>query len=216
MSLIWKDHFTKYLTMQRNYKIFTADILEKIINSNKKEIQLINYYLKKTPLKVLDIGCGIGIYDLALHDFYKKNIIFYLLDKTTTPDEEKKIYYGYREKGSFYNNLDYTQDFLVSNGIDEKNLHLISVDNNIDITNQYLQNNLTNIDLIISIISCGFHYPIKIYLDTIHKILDNNGILCLHCRNIPENLPLLESKFNILWPEKEGIREGSFLICNKK
>jgi len=190
-------------------------MLEDLVRQQQKEINIINSFLKNHPSQILDIGCGLGIYDLALYDFYKKDIKFILLDKTTTNDDEKKIHYGYREKAAFYNNLDYTKDFLQSNCIDEKHMEIISVNDNQNITNEYLKNNLSNIDLVISIISWGFHYPVETYLDTVYQIISDHGILCLQCRNIGKNLPILQSKFNILWPDVKKIREGSLLICQK-
>jgi len=215
MHFVWKDRFNKYIQLQRNHKTFSERMLEKLIKQQQKEIERINFYLGKKPQKVLDIGCGLGIYDLALYDFYKEDIKFYLLDKTSSEEEEKNTFYGHRDKGSFYNNLDYTKEFLQLNGINENNIELINVEDDIDTTNEYLQKNLSDIDLIISIISWGFHYPIKTYLDTVYNIISDNGILCLHCRNLKENLPLLKSKFNILSPINEKIRDGSFLICKK-
>jgi SAM-dependent methyltransferase len=215
MGFIWKDKFNKYIKLQRNHKIFTNEMLEQLIRKQQEEIKIINSYIKEKPQSILDIGCGLGIYDLALQDFYKTNIKYYLLDKTTTPSEEKNVYYGHREKGAFYNNMDYTKDFLVTNGISENNIECIMVNDNNDVTNNYLREKLSNIDLVISIISWGFHYPIKTYLDTVHQILNANGLLCLHCRNINENLPILMSKFEILYPTMNSIKEGSFLICKK-
>ncbi|XWV26184.1 hypothetical protein QJ857_gp0894 [Tupanvirus soda lake] len=216
MTFIWKDHFTKYITLQRNHKTFTVEMLENLIRKQQSEIDIINTFLKEKPKTVLDIGCGLGIYDLALHDFYKSNIKFHLLDKTTTSNEEKKVYYGHREVAAFYNNLEYTKEFLSLNGINEENINCITVENDIDITKNYLKENLTNIDLVISIISWGFHYPIKTYLDTVYDILSDDGLLCLHCRNLSQNLPQLLTKFDILSPTMNDIKEGSFLICKKK
>lgn len=221
MPFVWRDAYNKYIRLQRNNKKFNVKMLTKLISTQQNEISTINNYLKKSPAQILDIGCGLGIYDLALHDFYSKkfgseNIVFHLLDKTTTELEEKNVYYGYREKGAFYNNLDYTKEFLILNGIKENQINCITVDNNLALTNNNLRTNLSNIDLVISIISWGFHYPITVYLDTVYNILADDGLLCLHCRKLSENLPLLESKFDIVFPPKKSIRDGSFLIMKKK
>ena len=57
-----------------------------------------------------------------------------MLDKTTTPEEEKNIYYGYFQIAAFCNNLNYTKEFMVMNGIPSKNVICINVDNNIEKT----------------------------------------------------------------------------------
>jgi hypothetical protein len=216
MSFIWKKHYDKYMMLQRNHKKFTPELLEKLVRQQQKEITIINSFLKTPPATILDIGCGLGIYDLAIHDFFKGEILFYLLDKTTTTEEEKSVYYGHYETAAFYNNLNYTKEFLMLNGIAEQNINCINIDNDINTANDYLQKNLSNIDLVISIISWGFHYPIKTYLDTVYNILSNNGLLCLHCRHLDENLTVLLTKFEILAPQHDNIKEGSFLICKKR
>lgn len=216
MTFVWKSHFDKYLALQRNHKTFDARMLEDLIKTQQISIGTIYQFLGRIPKTVLDIGCGLGIYDLAIHDYFKDDIKFYCLDKTTTESEEKKVYYGYRQKASFYNNLDYTKEFLTINGIPDENIHCLSVDSDLTVTNQMLLNQLSNIDLVISIISWGFHYPLNVYLDTVYQILAKDGLLCFNCRNLEENLPLLLEKFVIVSPSKDPIKNGSFLICRKK
>lgn len=212
MNLVWKEEYNRYVTLQRNHKTFNAEMLEKLINDQQKQIKIIDYYLEKRPSKILDIGCGLGIFDLALSKYYGNNIDYYLLDKTTTKSEEKKVYYGYREKASFYNNMDYTKEFLTLNGIDESKINLLFVDENI---NEELRNKLSNIDLIISIISWGFHYPVNVYLETVHQILADDGLVCFNCRNLTENIPSIQTKFNIVYPTLNNITEGCLIICKK-
>ena len=232
MLFIWKNHFDKYLMYQRNHKHFTNEMLEKLIRTQQKDIKVIDSFLKSKPLKVLDIGCGLGIYDLAIYDYFNRdnNLTFYLLDKTTSAAEEKNIHYGYRPVASFYNNLDYTTELLNINGIPKNNIQCISVDNEIAPCNQPAlggQGDLTlttkklaalsEVDLVISIISWGYHYPISTYLDVVYKILKSDGLLCLHCRD-KDDLALLQTKFTILYPDTstKPIRLGSFIMCRKK
>lgn len=206
----WDKKFDRYVTLQRNHKTFDAKMLTDTIKLQQKEIATINLFLKRKPKTVLDIGCGLGIYDLAMHDFYGPGIDFYMLDKTTTTEEESNVFYGYKEKGAFYNNLDYTREFLELNGVDSEKIHIISVDETEKIEA------IPKLDLIISIISCGFHYPLSTYFDRIVKLVKDDGLFCFHCRCIEENLPLLETRFHILWPKRTLVKNGSFLICRKR
>jgi SAM-dependent methyltransferase len=213
-NLIWKPEYNKYLQLQRNHKNFNSDMLDSLIQRQKCEIAEISKYLIRTPRTVLDIGCGLGIYDLAIDKFYSEPINYYLLDKTTDASEESNVFYGYQQVGAFYNNLDTTTDFLTSNGIEKDRLHMLSVASSNETTNIMLQNTLQNVDLIISIISWGFHYPVSTYLDTVDKILAPDGIVCFHCRSLVENIPLIQTKFQILYPSK--LTEGCLIICQKK
>lgn len=199
------------MTLQRNHKSFNEKMLTDTIKLQQKEIATINMFLKRKPKTVLDIGCGLGIYDLAIHDFYGPGVDFYMLDKTTTEQEESNVFYGYKKTGAFYNNLDYTKEFLEMNGVDPDKIHVISVDEG---KGKLLET--PKLDLIISIISCGFHYPLSTYFDEITQLVKDDGLFCFHCRGLEENLPLLETRFQILWPKRNLIKSGQFLICRKK
>lgn len=212
----WDSKYDRYITLQRNHKSFNEEMLTNTIRLQQKDIAVINSFLKRKPKNILDIGCGLGIYDLALHDFYGPGINYYLLDKTTQSDEEAKVFYGYRKQGAFYNNMDYTRSFLESNGIDSENINLLNVKETTPETNALLIEKVPKLDLVISIISCGFHYPLSTYFDTIVQLLKDDGLLCFHCRGLEENYPLVESKFHVLWPRRNAVKSGSFLICRKK
>lgn len=126
-------------------------------NLQQQNILTIDSFLTNQPIKILDIGCGLGIFDVAVYDYYGRNnnIKFYMVDKTTSSAEEKKIYYGYRPVASFYNNLDYTKEFMNINGIPNENIVCISVDNDIEKTKNKVKNMISDVDLVISIISWG-------------------------------------------------------------
>ena len=56
---------------------------KKICRKYYKSYYSIKKYLPKNPLKILDIGCGLGILDIFLfcHYYANPNIKFYLCDK---------------------------------------------------------------------------------------------------------------------------------------
>lgn len=118
---------------------------------------------------VLDVGCGMAGINLMLD---KPDATFYLFDKTQI---EKRIYYGFNRTGCFYNSLEEAANFLKENGMVGKIC-------SIDIASGGKIDALTNIDLVISLISWGFHYPIPTYINDVNKILAQNGIIIVDLR----------------------------------
>ncbi|MCP3941554.1 MAG: hypothetical protein GY710_08745 [Desulfobacteraceae bacterium] len=160
-------------------KMYLADM--------KKEYQSIKKFLPDDCSKILDIGCGVAGIDIFLNQHYlNKDVNFYLLDKSHI---EEKVYYMYEEKGAFYNSLNIAKQTLVNNGVKKNNVHLIEATpkNDIKIDN--------GIDLVLSLISWGFHYPVNIYLEKVYKLLGDGGTLILDIRKDTEGFNLLTQKF---------------------
>lgn len=151
-----------------------------------KEYLIIKSYLPEHVSSVLDIGCGIGGIDALLAAHYDfRNIYFYLHDKTKV---DRNIHYGYEKTGSFYNSLLVAKDLLVMNGVSEDFI-ILSEANGGEILAQ------NKIDLIISLISWGFHYPIHVYLDRVHELLSQRGVLIVDVRKGTEGEKEIEKIF---------------------
>jgi len=152
------------------------DISEEYLTSLRQDYDSIKDYIGE-PKKVLDIGCGIGGIGLFLDNLAEE---FYLFDKT---GENKDLYYGYKPEGCFYNSLELAEKFLRDNGF-KSNLTLLDLSEGQNISN------LKDIDLVISLISWGFHYPVKTYLKQVDNLLSENGKIIIDLRKLAfdENL----------------------------
>lgn len=166
-----------------SYKIDFEDVFRVVDNS----IHLID--------KVLDIGCGIaGWLGFFNEEYPNNNCKIYLLDKTQV---DENLYYGYKEKTSFYNHMEIAKNNLITNEIKEENIFLqeATEDNKILFNEKF--------DLIVSFISCGFHYPIETYLDQIYDKLNENGIFICDIRKGTDGLIKLNQKFKHVQEIKE-------------
>ena len=133
--------------------------IEKKINEEfLKEFNSIKNYLPKSSKNILDIGCGLGVINIFLNDYYSKKSYFTLIDKNYV---DKKVIYGFNKNSESYNKLEITKDFLILNGFKTEQLQLINADKNFEINKKY--------ELIISLFSMGYHYPIENYFYTIKK-----------------------------------------------
>ena len=106
----------------------------------------------------MDIGCGLGIINIHLNKIYENKPNFFLLDKNKI---DKKIKYGFSYNYEGYNDLNETKNLLLDNNIENNFINLFDVEKPILINEK--------IDLIISLKSMGYHYPLEVYLELFRK-----------------------------------------------
>ena len=107
----------------------------------------------------MDIGCGLGIINIHLNQIYENKPNFFLLDKNKI---DKKIKYGFSSNYESYNDLKETKNLLLDNNIENNFINLFDVEKPIVINEK--------IDLIISLKSMGYHYPLENYLNLLKEI----------------------------------------------
>ena len=159
-QILLRKSFGRFLFTNFFIHFFQIDNLDKSVQDLfKKEYEIINDFLPSGVSNILDIGCGLGIINIFLNKKYNQNTKFFLLDKNKI---DLKIKYGFSENYESYNNLNETKDILIANGIFDKQIILRNVDENINIDQK--------IDLILSLKSMAYHYPIENYLELFSKI----------------------------------------------
>ena len=119
-----------------------------------KEFNTFRDFLPSKAENILDIGCGLGIIDIFLNKIFLNTSNFYLLDKNRI---DKKIKYGFSSNYESYNDLNETKNLLLNNNINNERINLFNVDQKIEIK--------TKIDLVISLKSMGYHYPVDTYIE---------------------------------------------------
>ena len=160
--------------VQLESKLFTARIKALYEDEMRREYLSIKDFLPGACSSILDIGCGVAGFDVFLGKHFRTgHPKFYLLDKTHV---EKSVWYNLESKGAFYNSLDIAKRMLVQNNMPEEHIHLVEATDNNDI-----DINL-EIDLIVSLISWGFHYPVETYLEKVYELLTHGGVLILDIR----------------------------------
>lgn len=162
--------------------IYYAEI-EKVFN-------VVKSHIPKNTKSILDIGSGVAGLEVFLWSLLKKNQPkICLLDKTKI---EKKIWYDFKNHGAFYNSLELAKKNLVSNGVEGSKITLIEAPNN------GIIKNIKNIDLVISTISWGFHYPVDLYIDSVLSLMSKKGILIIDIRKNKGGLDTLAAKFKTI------------------
>ena len=119
-----------------------------------REFETFKYLLPNSVNNIMDVGCGLGIINVYLNNFFEKKPIFFLLDKNRI---DRKIKYGFSSNYESYNDLKETKNILLGNDIDESCIYLFDVEKQIQIDKK--------MDLVISLKSMGYHYPINTYVE---------------------------------------------------
>jgi len=172
----------------REAEMSTSRIKALYENDMSREYQSIKYFLPKVCNSILDIGSGVAGIDVFLSKHYKdRQVMFYLLDKTIIEDV---VFYDFKRKGSFYNSLDVAKNMLTRNGIPERCVHLIEATDNNEINIE------CKVELAISLISWGFHYPIETYLEKVYNLLINGGSLIIDVRKGTSGIDKLSNVFS--------------------
>lgn len=160
------------LSIELKYHLFKQGIKREFSDDIREDYKMLSPHLPLNASSILDIGCGVAGIDILLYNHYKRAKI-YLLDKSIIDDT---IHYGYEHCGSYYNSLTVAKQFLEDNGAHKSDIHLQEATRHNDITFR------GKFDIIISLLSCGFHYPLNTYIDQMYDKLNPGGVLIIDIR----------------------------------
>ncbi|MDJ0825519.1 MAG: RidA family protein [Rhodobacter sp.] len=121
------------------------------------------------PKRLADIGCGYAFFDLFAHRRYGCDLL--LIDIEATEHR----HFGFQTEGAGYTSLAKAREFLVANGVPEDRIHLWNPDHGDP-------PEIGPIDLAVSFLSCGFHFPIDMYLPFFRLAIRPGGGIILDLR----------------------------------
>ena len=142
----------------------------------RENFDILDTHLETSPLKILDIGCGLAWESRYFYHKYGSEL--WLLDGDTKDNEDKIYgtdgsYHPTADNFLFYHPLSKLDDEFKRVNI--QHYHLIDC-NNINIPSD------VKFDLITSWLSCGFHYPVNTYRDLILKHSHENTKVVMDLR----------------------------------
>ena len=140
------------------------------LNTCISEYNLFQNFIK-TPKTILELGCGLGRMSIFLNSQLQNSDIHYILADSTS--NVKIPSYGWNANEGYYNDLNLTELFSKNHGMENFEIF--------DLKNDNIER-LNDIDLIMSFLSVGFHYPIENYIDSLLKISSENCIMVFGIR----------------------------------
>lgn len=144
-------------------------------------------HLPSPCASVLDIGCGLATIDAALYR-HLGPVRLHLVDRNVT---ERRIAYGFRPDAAFYNDNAAMLELLVANGVARSDIAFHDAASPIDVP---------SIDLVLSLLSWGFHYPIDTYLDLVADRLAPHGRVIVDVRKGTGDIDALRDRFAVVEP----------------
>lgn len=125
--------------------------------------------LAAAPKRIADIGCGYAIWDLFAARDTGADIV--LIDL----EGNDRRHFGFADEGAAYSSLAVARDFMTANGVAAESLTCLNPGR--DDLGQ-----AGDVDLAVSFISCGFHYPVDAYLDFFRDRVRPGGAILLDLR----------------------------------
>jgi len=166
----------------------------------EQEYNFLIPYLPKTCETIWDIGAGLGGIDVFLSKHYNVPEI-YLTDYNIVDD---KIFFGFNQVYCAYNNFEMSKQLMEANGITN---YLFDDLNGTRRLPRYA-------DIVISLLSCGFHYPVSTYLNEIITRTLTGAVLILDMRHGHDQCPELAPYFETMamlpyrkWYRYIGVRK---------
>ena len=121
------------------------------------------------PGRVADIGCGYAIFDLFAYRRYGCSLLLIDLEET------EHRHFGFETEGAAYTSLATARKFLAANGVPDAKVTVWNPDRG-DLPEA------TRVDLAVSFLSCGFHFPVDMYLPFFRFAVRSGGAIVLDLR----------------------------------
>ncbi|KIC15037.1 methyltransferase [Leisingera sp. ANG-Vp] len=142
-----------------------------------------DFFLQSTdtiaPKRAADIGCGYAFASLLLHRRYGCSIV--LIDI----EESEGRHFGFQGEGAGYTSLETARAFLEQNGVPAE--MITTVNPRTEDTAA-----LGRFDLVVSLASCGFHYPVDTYQELFGNQISQGGGIVLDIRKGSGGIPAMK------------------------
>jgi SAM-dependent methyltransferase len=121
------------------------------------------------PARVADIGCGYALFDLFLARDFAADLL--LIDIETND----RRHFGFQEQGAAYASLAVARALLQGNGVAAGRIVTLNP-GKADVLAAGM------VDLAVSFLSCGFHYPVDAYIPFFTQCMNPGGRIILDLR----------------------------------
>ena len=194
-QILIRKRFGRFLFTNFFINYFQNKKIEKVTEELfLNELETFKAFLPDSAENIMDIGCGLGIINIYLNKFFEKKSNFFLLDKSRI---DKKINYGFSSNYESYNDLNETKNILLENDVDSGCIYLFDVEKKFQINKK--------MDLVISLKSMGYHYPINTYIELFRNCCTKDTVFIYDIGDNQYDVNYLETIFDnvkIIYEEK--------------
>ena len=125
--------------------------------------------MESPPARVADIGCGYALFDLFLARDFAADLL--LIDIETND----RRHFGFQDQGAAYASLAVARALLQGNGVAAARIVTLNP-GRADLLAA------GKVDLAVSFLSCGFHYPVDAYIPFFTQCMNPGGRIILDLR----------------------------------
>jgi hypothetical protein len=144
-------------------------IIQGALQDIEKEFNVIAKCVgERNVSSIVDIGCGQAFIDLFFWRRFK--CMIHLIDIESSDNH----HHGFYSSGAGYASLRSAKNFLVKNNVPADKIRLTNPKQGRPFD--------SNCDIIISLLSCGYHYPVETYQDFINSSLLPGGLFIFDMR----------------------------------
>ena len=197
-ALLQRPMLQGYTGVSRRFKLPPSLVLQANVVLRRRAIsagysrmihddfEMIRPHLPARIEHMLDIGCGIAGLDVVLYQHYRSNpgVKITLLDHI---DSYTVPRYGFPRRTEYYNALDVSTAVLRCNNVPTSSFQTLDA-----AADEFPEGPL---DLVLSIASWGFHYPVSTYSEQVHRALAPGGRAILDVRRGHGQLEELAHRF---------------------
>ena len=211
-----KIPFAKHLYRQYSIhvepRLRTKTILSKYAQIMTREFDTIKPHLPSGVSKVTSIGPGIGglevIMSRYLDSMHQPRPYLILVDKSGIDP----IHFGFAQQAATYNSLGLLRQTLVTNGHPEDKMEVV------DAADAHRLPNIHSgsVDLIVSLLAWGFHFPVSTYLHLAKVLLKPTGRIILDFRKETPGIADLNENFESIEVIHDDPKFERLLICKPK
>ena len=160
-KLLGRHFFSNFIT---KFFLNSKTIGKSYYNRMYEEFKTFEKYIDHNDKNVLSIGGGMGGLEVILNNNCEVNFFDFIERNFVS----KKVVYGWSSNNSeAYNNLNLQTEFLIKNGLSEKNFKVYDFDNDTLPSKKF--------DVVISLYSLDYHYDFNLYLEYLKKNTHNES-----------------------------------------
>ena len=208
--------FAKHLYRQYSIHIEpffrSRTILSKYTQIMTREFDTIQDHLGSSVSKITSIGPGIGGLEIVmsrhLSSKHRPRPYFILVDKSGIDP----IHFGFEQQAAAYNSLELLRQTLIANGHSEDGMEVVDAAD----APHLLKNHRGSVDLIVSLLAWGFHFPVHTYLDLAKGLLKPTGRIILDVRKGTPGVNDLNESFESIEVIHDDPKFERLLICKLK
>jgi SAM-dependent methyltransferase len=148
------------------------------------EAAALRQWLPARASSLVDVGCGVAGIDALLYHALGAPTL-HLVDRT----QSDRPRYGFGDR-AFYSSLEAARELLEANGVPAGDIHAHEAPPD--------WGAIGTVDVALSLLSMGFHYPVSEYADAIADALAPGGVLVLDVRHGTGGREALAERFEVV------------------